>query len=532
MSNLAISQGQRLIGYIKFELYDKDGNLKTRKKHNMIVPAAKNLILHESADKMIGMNDTVWGLLAKQGVSFAGYADSSDNGENGCKYVYNNGALTNVLLSLESDQVVGINNQTNFINLFDSTFTNADKVLGYANMSEAPAANGKEGSLDYQKGADIISTNVVSKKFKYPDGVATGTINAIAMMPFSTIQSPSGVAGDNDRFAPGFRLAKCLDRVNTRNPNFTSLSLKWCPPGVTGLTTDTEILSNYSSDNLNRHKINLTTGEVADTTATDDTMLMIDGTIEDYIIDGDYVYTLNRTGTTSSPTSSMKIYKISNKTLVQTVSLTTRNAYYQKFLMINGVLYINGICYGTSGNMLFKLKKGTSGYWNAIETSTDSYDGILTLPSGLNKYNVCFGNYADKYIMYIARNTGSAAKEWATGYIFTSLSDIVNTIEDCIPSLYQYDITLKGTGVKGVISVGLNRGARAADDTTDASYNCTLVTDLNGNRKVTEYMSKGIFYSVDKNWSNIVSIAVLQGGDVIEKGATDVLYVTYGYKIN
>lgn len=520
-------QGQRIVGYVSYELRDKDGNIKKKSKHNMITPAAKNLILHESAGKMLCMNDTLWGMYFKQGVSFAGYY----NGNRIIKNVNRQSALTNMLLNLTTDQVAGINSETNFVNVYDETFATASKIIGYANMSESPAANGKEGSLDYPKGADIVAKNVLSKKFKYPDGVATGTINAIAMAPFSILTSPVGESGTYDSLAPGFRLAKCLDRVNTRSTNFSNLSSKYCPPGVTGVTSGTEVISNYSTDGLTQHKIDLSTGEVTDTSDSDETMLVIENDTEDYIIDGDYLYVLKRAGSLTAPTSSMKIYQISTKTLVDTVRLSTRYAYYQKFLMIDGVLYINGISYGTSDNVLFKLKK-VSGYWKAIETSADSYAGILTLPTGVNTYNVCFGNYGDKYIMYLSRTTGAGAKEYATGYIFSDLNDIVNTIEDCIPSLYMYDIAIKGTSVKGILSLGINRGATLTEDETDVSYNSGIFTTIASADKLTDVTSSGLFYSADKNWSNIVSIVTLTDSDVIEKGATDVLYVTYGYKIN
>ena len=214
-------------------------------------------------------------------------------------------------------------------------------------------------------------------------------------------------------------------------------------------------------------------------------------------------------------------------------TLSTASSYFQKFLMLDGVLYINGISYKKSGNTLFKLKKGTNDYWSAIDTSAPDYSGILTLPAGLSPYSVCFKNYGDKYIMFIDRrsDTDQQNRIYASGYIFSNLNNIANTIEDCIPSVRYTDIVFKNTSVGGILSLGMNRDATAGG-LTDCVFNSYLYTTIDEESKTADLTSQALFFNIEGNWTNLVSIAVLSGESIIEKGATDVLYVTYGYKIN
>lgn len=526
MSELRINNTERLQGFIRLELYDKDGNLKTVKEHNMLTNAGKSLMLQMSAGALLDMNDVYWGYLAKQGASMVTW----NNGTTYTKLTKKSSALTNVLLSLTPEQYTSINSETSFINIFDSTFTNPEKVLGYANMSTQPTANGKEGSLEYQKGADVVSNVVYSKKFRYPDGVATGTINAVAMMPFCAINTPYGASGSADQYAPGFRMAKCLDRVNFRNTNFGAFTTGFCPPGVTGITSETEVISNYSMDGITQHKIDLVTGEVTDITTADNTIPMMISTANDYYIEDDYLYILTRTGQTTSLSSNLTVYQISTKTQVLSATLATRHNCFQRFVSIDGVLYINGISYNPTGNVLFKLKKGSNPYWSAIDTSATDYSALFTVPSNLSPYMICFGNYGDKYIMYIARDYGTKTtnRDYASAYIFTDPSDVIGSIIDCIPSVRYTDIVFKNASVGGVLSIGIERDATSV---TDSIYQTSITTSDDTEDKKVDFKTNGLFYSNESSWSNMISIAILNDDDIIEKGATDVLFVAYGYRV-
>ena len=519
-----------LQGFVRIELYDKHGNKKIDKT-NRILPGGKNLMLQMAAGELIHMNGSFWGYTAKQGVCMNNQCTKA----NDARQINKKTALTNVLLNLSQEQLSAIGNGTHFLNIYNSDLSVGEKVVGYANMEVNPAANGKEGSPDFQKGADVIAGNIVSRKFKYADGVATGTINAVAMMPYSALIS---AYGENyiydDAIAPGFRLAVCLDKVNAQDSNFVSFSSSYCPPGVTGITGKDEIISNYSANGFTQHKVNLVTGEVIDIETPDTTIPTIDNETQDYIVDDDYLYTLKRVSSGASVT--LGVYKMSTKTLVKSITISTKTCSFLRFLKLNDVLYITGISYANPAtNVLFKLKKGTADYWSALDTSAASYEGIASIPASLNGTQVCIGNYGDKYIMYVSRNQNgeSANRYFATGYIFTDLNDIGNTIVNCIPSLYYSDVVFKNDTCGGVLSLGLNR---SADTTMNfirgniAQSKIYISTDPSSTGTEYNLTNQGVFYTVENNWCNAISIAVLEGDAVINKGATDVLYLTYGYR--
>lgn len=524
-SDVCAVNGNRIKGFVKIELYDKYGNLKSRKsKHNLITLPAKNYMLIKSAASMLQINDNVFGQYARQGGDFVrvGY-NSNDYGNFGGE----DNCLTNVLLNLTADQRAAINSQTRFVNIWNNTMSIADKLIGKASGNLTPAADGKTGIPDFERGLDIVSGNVISRKWKYADGIATGTINAVMMCNASTLKDPSGAAGGYDRGdwnAPGFVLGKCLDRVNTRYANFTSLSKGFIPPGIPGVTAEDEVITDYSVDGVSLHKINLSTGEIVDSTET----FPLIAPCLDYYVEGDYVYTLTR----STTYASLTVYQISTKSQVTSVRVDIGGACFARLLYFGNTLYINSVSLGNNKNILFKLEKGTSPYWSKLAEAANTYTGILTIPSGLSEQDVCFGNYKDKYIMYISREKGTKTYSnsvFATGYIFSDITNIAGSLEDCIPSVYAEQLVFKNNTLGGILGIGMSHTSTSTPNES-AQYAYKSST-FDGTVKQTDLTKAGLFYTKEGNWSNIVSIVLLDGEDIVEKGATDVLFVTYGYKI-
>lgn len=532
---VGIVNGERIKGFVKIELFDKDGNKKIEKE-NLIVPGGKTLMFRMSASEILINGGNAWGLTAKQGVHLKGPVYTNGNIANKSDI---NSCLTNVLLNLTEEQKAAMSSDTNFINMYSDDFGSADKVVAYANMDLYPAENGKIGTPDYASGADIVGRTLNSVRYKYKDGVGTGTINAIAMAPFPTTQKPYGLKCNNSQYAPGYRIAKCIDRVNVYDNNFKSFSTGYVPPGINGLTTDEEIISNYSINGVDYHKINLVTGEVSDFTDTNNiNNFLINNNVSDYIIIGDYFYTISQNYDSTDTNFVIKVCKISTRASITSFyTNSTRYGYFAHFLKKDDNLYITIAANYTDSanlNMLQKLSKGSNEYYSSVETSATTYAGILTVPTGINEKCLGFGHYGDKYIMYVSQAELNNSSKYCTGYIFTDINNIVGSIVDSIPSLYKTDIPFGTASVKGVLSVGICRENSANFDSFYNSYTVSdkynIGTDSSSIKSL--YLNdKAIFYSPDKSWSNIVSVVVLDPSDIIDKQSSDSLYVSYGYKI-
>ena len=123
------------------------------------------------------------------------------------------------------------NRDKHLINLFDSTgVIDGTKVLGYASSNVLPTANGKEGIIDYCKDEYMADGYTVCERWKYPEGVATGTIDTIAMAPAGW-KAGQGLGGQ--------RFSKCIDKVNMQQGTFVTRSTQFCPPGIAGLQVTT-----------------------------------------------------------------------------------------------------------------------------------------------------------------------------------------------------------------------------------------------------------------------------------------------------
>lgn len=521
-------QGQRIEGFVKIELIRKDG-VKITEQHNMITPPGKQYLLNKSAGKMLDMNGQVLGSIVKQGVELNGHTSSGTSMRaNSADYTR---SLTNVVLSLSDEELAKINSSTNFINYFDEELVNASKVLGYANSALTPMLDGKEGTIEPIKGSEAVKANYITKKFKYADGVATGKITAIGMCPMTAITSPFGLINGSaaqDLNAPGFTISKCLDKVNPQYANFGNLSSQFLPPGITGFTSDTEVLYNYKQDDLSMHKIDLLTGEITDIEDEANFLTLrsiVNMDVYDYFVEDGYLYLL----TFNKPNAVVHVYDLINKRVITTFS-ASMNSYVRnlKFLKYDGNVYITTASYQNSGNVIVKLNKGSSAYYSSSGELSTSYEGILTLPSGVNNYNVCFSNYGDNYIMYVGRNNGLSGEGgyYSTGYIFTDMSNIGGSIIDCIPSIFIFDYVFKNSSVGGILSIGKNK---RAVDASESNYESSKYITSRDGTKLIDLRNDGLMYTPEKGWTNTLSIVKLD--EPLIKNTNDVMYITYGYLI-
>lgn len=516
MSKLSILESSKLAkGFVDFVLKRADGTVRIEKE-NMITKATKHLALTSLFQNIVSMNSVVYGKYVKQGVAVLDHIYNNDQ----VKSFNTNMSAANVVLQLTPDQLAKINSDTNFIDIYSEDFSTADKVIGYAVDNESPVADGKEGSLYYQSGDYVADIDVVAKTFKFPDGVATGTINAVAMMPYAAVKSPRGITG-GEQYAPGFTMSKLLDKVDPKYNNFGSFSTNICPPGINGLTSDSEIIVNYSQDDKGCHRIDLNTMQITD--IDEITYPMTVKNVLDYIIIGSYLYYI----VTSSSSLRVYVYNIDSNSAVTNFSLPSNSGYsIARFLYLDGVLYVTKMRNGTSydGKCLYKLTKGSNDYFSDQEESAADYSGLFTIPSGVLAENVMFKNYGDKYIMFICRSTLSeeGKRNYCTGYIFSDITNIRGSIEGCIPSIYKNDLIINNGTVAGILSIGKN-----TDSATDTEGHYQSVTRVNGTE--INLLSQGAFWTNAENWCNVFSIAVLT--DPITKGASDVFYDTYGYRI-
>jgi len=524
--------GLKLQGFVEIELISTKDNVRRTYK-NTITKGGKQYLLAKSAGRMLEMAADAFGMsvcsnvLSKVGTN-AQYPISG--GQN-----FQNRAITNVLLNL-GEEATGLSETSTYINVFENTLTTASKVIGYANNNVVPTSNGKEGAIDYTKGEYVVDPYTVCKRWKYDAGVATGTIDTIAMMPAACIKTNNG---------DGVQFSKCLDKINQQYINYESMSTGFLPPGIPGYTANDEILLNYTQDGKSKHKFNLTTGVVTDLEDTDPFFVISTSSVCDIKLIGQYLYVLDRLNITEQ-------YVKPRVTVYDTAASMEQKAQFEcsylqryeymssfKFLYYNDVLYVTNYSHRVVAGRakIWTLSKGANAWFSSAGTAAQNYNDICTLPAGMVADYVAFGNYGSNYIMYVAsrldgvenfRYTGYKA----IGYVFTSMSDIGGTIVDIVDGINPNSIPYAAGANLGWLRIGFDKYntnfASYFGDTYDYTDKTKIV--YNNSDTVTMNMQdRGVFWTADKWWTNVISFVKLQ--TPIEKQDTDIMYVSYGYKV-
>lgn len=514
MDEMHITGGNsfKIEGFIDIELISTKDNVRRTYK-NTITLGGKQLLFNRSA-----------GSLLKCGGDIFGQVYSYDNfiGQNrSTRYSSYNGCITNALLNLGSNS--NLTEASTFANIYNSDFTSLDKVVGFASINLVPEANGKEGTIDYSKPAYVADGFTRQMRWKYPEGVASGTFDTIAMLGRGTLTTPYPV--DN-----GVISAKCLDKVNVAYGNFGSLSTGYCPPGVAGITTNNEILLNFTIDNKSRWKYNISTGEITEVPDNEPFFLPIDSSdIGDYYIEGKYLYTLIVPKGTSGSSVTVNVWDITNQSKITTFTCAATNNTYgtrAKFLYYNSKLYVtisSESSGSTSTRRCWTLNKNSKGYYASATNGTSLVDTIgINLPSGLNLNTVCIGNYGDQYIVFISN----------TGLIVSNLNNVANSIINIIPHTTSNMIAYSAGGNTGFLTIGAPSGANNPnnDNTTINNYDSywTFTMNNTGNKTV-NVSSGGIFIIANGWWSSLMSFVKLT--EPITKSDDQIMYIGYGYRI-
>ena len=500
----ASENGIRIQGFIEIELVNKKEHYRKTYK-NTITRGGKQFLLAKSAGEMLTMSASMRGnpMINDSLVNRQPY-----NSRLPIYYSQDN-CLTNALLYLDTLQT-GLTESSTFVNLFDSTgVIDTTKVIGYANNNISPTANGREGSIDYCKDEYVADGFTVCERWKYPEGVASGTIDTIAMIP-SSWKSGNSLGGQ--------RFSKCLDKVNTQQATFLSKTKRFCPPGITGFTSNDEILLNYEQDSVNQHKYTISTGEITDNPTT---FFVFPEYTSDIVKIGDYVYAVVES-------SYVYIYKASDMSQVTYFSFPTSSRYNARLIVDSSnnlwiSLNLKGK-YSPSGYPVLYKCSNNGTYFNGYDTSYTDYSQLFTLPSGFDVSKVNFGMCGSTYVMYALQN-----EYLYTAILFTNTSDILGSIVDIIPSLRDKSCLFTTGTSYGVIDIGQ----------VDLTYSNYLDTDLynriiknnsnNSDGKMIYTIDGGLYLTMQGWYSTIFSFVKLNSP--ITKQDTDIMYVSYGYKV-
>ena len=383
----------------------------------------------------------------------------------------------------------------------------------------------------------------MAKRWKYKEGVATGTINAVAMAPHAVYAHGSR--------GLGIRSAKCLDKVNYTYLNFSKFSTGFCPPGIPGITSDTEVLLNYEQDGINQHRYDLSTGETTDVTSgwpgipfprnSAGNMIM------DYWYDGSrYLYLLNISGSSPSYTVYVSVYDTQGGAMTYVTNFNVGTSQYNEnnsyacFLQHGEDLYVsylNNINDNSGG--LRKLTK-SGAYYNAAAARTTDYSIVgLTVPEGLAYKDFALKSLANGRYAFIMNGMSQKTATESTdfqysdyakhAYITTNLTDVFGSLVGVIEWITTYGCIVSTPAVTGFLSVDFynNRPTQSLSyDVDGANQEVRNNSFPSGKANANP---NGVWWS-DLSWSsNVVSHVELS--TPIEKAEDDILYVTYGYKI-
>lgn len=536
-------------GFIELEIRNTKDNTVIRQK-NTITQAGKMLLLDKSAARLLLSGGDSFGYMVQIGRLDKMLGVGSQSNYKAGREARDDSMLTCALLNFGA-AAANWNETTTSINPFNASLETNDKVVGFANNNIQPPASSKEGSLDYCLGQFQIDGKTVAERYKFPEGVASGTINVVAMMPADSIKKPNG---------QGWQVAKCLDRCHIQSPNFVSLSTGFLPPNIEGYTKSDEILLNFNTDGISQWKYNLLTGDLTEVPAGDPFFVVdnSDRSVFDILVDNGYLYVLRASSTamplTTSNLAQVTVYQISNNmqqvaqfNITRKVSGENKTAF--KFFKIGDDLYISGwvssaLTTAAGSAKYWKINKNASGYGTSATSGTDySAIGELGLPAGINMDHAGLASTQNGNIwLYVSCDpeyADSAAKVKDNGYINMAYQ-CYQTPSDILSS---GGITFSGVEVFGltpnayfngnqIIRIGANFCSQlSGDNLGQVADNLDYSGDIVNSQgtKVVDYTTAGCFLSKPVWSGNLFSFVYLT--TPIEKTENDILYVTYGYRI-
>jgi len=256
MSGLGLNKidSTKIRGFVEIEIVNPTTGIHRVIKSNTVTNLGKLLMLSKSANNILmEFGGSPYGRVRSTDLLDSYYSSSSSTYN--VKAKQDNG-LNLYLANLDSG--VTLTEDTKYVDLLDSNFdVDYTKIVGFANSRDV-SANTREGVQDFTRFNHMINDKCVANRWKFAEGVATGTFNHLLIMP--------GIHGDFK--TNGIYLKKCISRVN-QFEDIADLGNSFIIPGVTGLTGPNEILLNYNRNNVNRWRHNLATGEVTQVDSND-----------------------------------------------------------------------------------------------------------------------------------------------------------------------------------------------------------------------------------------------------------------------
>jgi len=523
-------------GFIDYELIKNKPNYSYKKSFkNTITNAGNQLMGSMGFGDIMNCNSSLYG----QQIAYSGLYGTANS-----ESILYAGAtsLSNVLLNLPESARSSFGSSTNFVDIYNDTLTGIDttKVIGYGKNNIVPTGNGFEATLDQCKPEYFIQPNAQSTRWKYPENVASGSFNLVGMMPFNSLTP--------DVASVGFSVHKFLDPVNTQYQNFVSLSTSFLPPGVTGYTSDTEIMLNCKQDSYVGCKIDLSTGVVTWLNSTDNFATLKSilpaeisnsvPNVQDYMITGSYLSIM------FSISSQLYVYTYdmaNGLALVDDVYASGTSYSNYTFFELNGAIYICSLSVGVSGypSYVFSTTLNASGYITAITRTTGDITSIagvggLTLDSS---FQYALGMYKPGvYTLRVSKPSEYPVNMW----FFTDPSNIRASIIGVAPFAYYHNSNSAPiayaihTQVGGFLTFGYFENEIKQDLGNDYSmyFKWRRAVISNSNPNYDSFIpfsnSKGAAYCFDGSWGNIISGVALDSAET--KGQNDILYVSYGYK--
>lgn len=226
---------------------DKNGMITNRVGHNELSPANKVRAAYLAASYLNQFHSGTMGkvcICGKDGwVRSSGYFNDASQINQRCFVLLDDAPKTD-----------------KFINIYnlDGSLSAGNKIIGWFNTAENAGSNPYFGAYDksFVKAPIINKLKCLEGRGFFDTNKALGEITDAALMPGF---------GDPTNLTPaynGFSVWQCLSRTNSVS--------KMIPPGITGLTSDSEILVLNTDVDIPSYKINITgTGKYENTTYTE-----------------------------------------------------------------------------------------------------------------------------------------------------------------------------------------------------------------------------------------------------------------------
>lgn len=524
------NSGVKICGFIDIELINNHDNTR-RFYHNTITQAGKQFLLDRCANSVMNIGGDTFGCF--------GSIDQVTTLNNNIRAVYPDECIHNVLLNLGSG-LDGVTEKSSLLPMFESDSTVGNKLVGFAGNSTY-GGGAKLGVADISRPEYVVDPFSIAKRWKYDIGIASGTIDTVAMMPGSCLSGINNCGVTNK---------KCIDRLNILDTKYKSLSTSFLPPGIPGYTSNDEVLLNFEYDGNNKWKYNLVTGEMVALQESDNFAVLPKGSC-DYLVDGNYVYVLN-IGSGNPVSGSWQypdiaVYNISNlSSTITTIDLGQNSCWLGKLCKIGERLFVT--LFTKNSSQVFELTK-SGNYFNNKKSSSFDEIGIV-IPDGLKNKNVGLGvgSYgASQYILYMMPDNPQPGNNnfyysgiLSNGVVFSNLKDVVGSASAKFSNIGRYDIAFNTGSNKGFIGIGLNSGLTGVVTSSDFPWfnqfdgKRSFMQSIKGSSgavvsNTLDYLKSGVFITLE-GWSTDV-LSFVKLNQPIQKGDNDIMYVSYGYKV-